>query len=169
MLRSSLSLLFCLLVSCDDGDLQIQTIDFDSAAIEFCESETTINSNFFFKLNTSEALILELQSGILKNEPSDGTIVSNVPGQSQVIYRTFDGDVSKNYFCDQLPPISPTVVEEINANGGEVFITTVQSENDTTLFEHTIELNDISLINSQGERVTNLNINDFGTITTRSE
>lgn len=169
MLRSSLSFLFCLLISCDDGDLQIQTIDFDSASIEFCESETTTSSTFFFKLNTSEALILELQSGLLQNEPSDGTIVSNVPDQSQVIYRTFDSDVSNSYFCDQLPPVSPIVLEEINANGGEVFITTVQSETDTTLYEHTIELNDISLINSQGERVTNLNINDFGTITTREE
>ncbi len=169
MLRSTLVFLIFLLVSCDDGDIQIQTIDFDSASIEFCESETDINSTFFFKLNPTEALVLELQSGLLKNESSDGTIVSSVPNQSQVIYRTFNGDVSKNYFCDQLPPITPTVLEEINADGGEVFITTVQSENDTTLYEHTIELNDISLVNSQGERVTNLNISDFGTITTSEE
>lgn len=162
-------MLCCLIFSCDDGDLQIEIIDFDSAGIEFCETATDTTSTFFFKLNPTEALILDLQSGILQNEASDGTLVSSVPGQSQVTYRTFSGDVNKNYFCDQLPPAEPSVVEEILAEGGEVFITTVQSLNDTTIYEHTIELNGISLVNSQGERITNLNIDDFGTITTQSE
>ncbi len=169
MQRSLLLLLSCLILSCDDGDLQIEIIDFDSASIDFCETTTDTSSTFFFKLNPTEALILDLQSGILQNEVSDSTIVSTVPGQSQVTYRTFDGDVSKNYFCDQLPPADPTVLEEILAEGGEVFVTTVQSVNDTTIYEHTIELNGISLVNSQGERITNLNIDNFGTITTQVE
>ncbi|MEN8789310.1 MAG: hypothetical protein ABF295_07315, partial [Flavobacteriaceae bacterium] len=74
MFRSSLLLFLLFLVSCDDGDLQIETIDFNSANIEFCESITDLSSTFFFKLNPNEALILELQSGILKNEVSDGAI-----------------------------------------------------------------------------------------------
>ena len=169
MQKGFLLLFFCLLLSCDDGDLQIEIIDFDDSTIDFCESETDINSTFFFKLNSTEALILDLQNGILQNEASEGTIVSNVPGQSQLTYRTFSGNINKNYFCDQLPPSDPVVLEEILAEGGEVFITTVQSVNDTTVFEHTIELNGISLVNSNGERITNLNIDDFGTITTQSE
>ena len=169
MKRSFVLLLFCLFLSCNDGDLQIEIIDFDNATIEFCETSVDINSTFFFKLNTAEALILDLQSGILQNEPSDSTIVSNVPGQSQVTYRTFSDDVNSNYFCDQIPPVTPVVVEEILAEGGEVLITTIQSENDTTIYEHTIQLSGISLVNSQGERITNLNIDDFGTITTQVE
>lgn len=169
MLRSSLLLLVCLFISCNDGDLQIETIDFNSASIDFCESSTDINSTFFFKLNPTESLILDLQSGVLQNEPSEGTIISNVPSQSQVTYRTFSDDVTKNYFCDQIPPATPIVLEEILAEGGEVLITTIQSENDTTIYEHTIELSGISLVNSKGERITNLNIDDFGTITTQEE
>ena len=169
MFRSYWALLLILFVCCNDGDLQIQTIDFNSATINFCESSTDINSTFFFKLNPSEALILNLQSGILMNAPSSGTISSLVPSQSEVIYRTFSGDVTKNYFCDQIPPVDPIVLEEIMGEGGEVLVTTVQSANDTTLYEHTIELSGITFVNSQGERVTNLNIDEFGTITTQAE
>ena len=169
MVRSYFALFFCLLISCDDGDLEIRTIDFDSASVEFCESITDVNSTFFFKLNPTEALILELQSGLLMNEPSDTTIVSNVPSQSQVTYRTFSGDVNSSYFCNQPPPVEPVVVEEIMASGGEVWINTVQSEVDTTIYEHTIELNEMTFINSRGERITNLNVDNFGTITTVQE
>ncbi len=159
--------LFGLLISCNDGDLQIETIDFDSASLQFCESEVTTASSIFFKLNTTEALILDLQNGVLKNEASGGQIISTVPGQSKITYRTFSDNVSKNYFCDEIPPPTPTVLEEIEAEGGEVFITTVQSESDTTQYEHTIEFSGISLVNSSGERITDLSINNFGMITTR--
>ncbi|MEX0289870.1 MAG: hypothetical protein AB3N14_12240 [Flavobacteriaceae bacterium] len=167
-MRVLLALLtFSLLISCDDGDLQIETIDFDSASLDFCETETTTSSTVFFKLNTTEALILELQSGVLKNEASDGQIESTVPGQSQITYRTFSDNVSRGYFCDEIPPTTPTVLEEISAQGGTVFITTVQNQTDTTMYDHTIEFSGISLINSKGERITDLSINDFGTISTQ--
>ena len=158
--------LVLLVISCDDGNIQIESIDFDSASLEYCESETTISSSVFFKLNTSEAIILELQSGVLKNESSDGTIISTVPGQSQITYRTFSDNISKGYFCDEIPPITPTVVEEILAAGGEVFITTVQNAADTTQYDHTIEFSGISLVRDNGERITDLTINNFGTIST---
>jgi hypothetical protein len=169
MFRSFLLLFLLFLVSCDDGDLQIETIDFNSADIDFCETITDLSSTFFFKLNPNEALILELQSGILKNEDSDGPIISSVPSQSQLTYRTFSDDVSKNYFCDQVPPATPVVIEEILAEGGEVLVTTIQSETDTTIYEHTLELNEITLINSKGERITNLSIDQYGTIITITE
>lgn len=155
-----------LLISCDDGDLQIATIDFDSASLEFCDTQTTTSSTVFFKLNATEALILDLQSGVLKNEVSDGTLSSSVPSQSQITYRTFSDNVAKGYFCDAIPPTTPTVVEEILAQGGEVLITTIQNETDTTQYDHTIELSGISLVRDNGERVTDLTISNFGTIST---
>lgn len=158
--------LLLLIISCNDGDLQIETIDFDSASLEFCDTETTTGSTVFFKLNTSEALILELQSGILKNEVSDGTITSTVPTQSQITYRTFSDNISKSYFCDEIPPTTPTVDEEILAEGGEVFITTVQNATDTTQYDHTIEFSGISLVRENGDRITDLTINNFGTVST---
>jgi len=155
-----------LIISCNDGDIQIETIDFDSASLEFCDTETTTGSTVFFKLNTSEALILELQSGVLKNEASEGTIISTVPGQSKITYRTFSDNIAKSYFCDEIPPTTPNVVEEILAEGGEVFITTTQNATDTTQYDHNIEFSGISLVRSNGDRITDLTINNFGSVST---
>jgi len=155
-----------LLVSCNDGDLQIETIDFDSVAISTCESTVTTSSTIFFKINSKEALILELQSGVLKNEVSDGIITSLVPSQSILTYRVFSDNVTSNYFCDAIPTTTPSVLEEIEAEDGEVLITTILSEGTTDTFEHTIQLSGITFITSTDQRITDLQINEFGTITT---
>jgi len=155
-----------LFYSCNDGDLQIETIDFDSVAISTCESTVTTSSTIFFKINSKEALILELQSGVLKNEVSDGAITSLVPSQSMLTYRVFSDNVTSNYFCDAIPTTTPSVIEEIEAENGEVLITTILSEGTTDTFEHTIQLSGITFITSTDQRITDLQINDFGTITT---
>ncbi|MGB5698461.1 hypothetical protein [Muriicola sp.] len=166
MKRTFLLLLSVILFACNDGDLQIASIDFDSVSIQTCESTITTSSTVFFKINGEEALILELQSGLLQNVASQDTIISAIPTQSSLIYRLFDGTVNTNYFCDAIPLTSPGVLEEIEATVGEVLISTIQNASDSTQFDHTIQLRNISLINEQGERVTNVTINDFGTITT---
>ena len=158
---------FLILFACSDGDLDIEVIDFDSTALQFCESQTTINSTVFFKINDTEALILELQTGLLQNQVTTDTIRSTIPSQSNLIYRFFDDGVSKNYFCDDIPPATPSVIEEILAEAGEVLITTMQSETDTTRYEHTLKLSGVTLVNEKGERITNTQIEDFGTITTQ--
>lgn len=155
--------IFMLLMCCSDGDLDIETIDFDSAAVEQCGTVST-TTRIFFKRNGDEALILNLQSGLLKNEATTETISSTVPGQSTLTYRIFNENISSSYFCADIPPATPLVSEEIAAEDGQVLITTVAV--DETTFEHTIQLQGISLVNAQGERITDLSINDFGTITT---
>jgi hypothetical protein len=166
MKRSFFLSLFVVLLACNDGDLQIESIDFDGVPIETCESTITTASTVFFKINDEEALILELQSGLLQNEVSQDTIVSTLPGQSNLIYRLFTGAVSNNYFCDAIPLTTPGVLEEIEAANGEVLISTSQNASDSTMFEHSILLRNVTLINEQGERITNISINEFGTITT---
>ena len=168
MNRFSGLLFLGLIFSCSDGDLQIETIDFDDATIQYCSSSPTVDTNIFFKINSDEALILDLQDGLLANEVSDGTLSSAVPGQSNVTYRIFSENITKSYFCGDFPPAEPKVMEEILAEGGEVLVTTVQSATDTTAYVHTIELSGISLVNEKGERITDLRINNFGTVTTKN-
>jgi hypothetical protein len=57
-------------------------------------------------------------------------------------------------------------VEEILATNGEIRISTIQNPSDSTQYQHTIELSNITLVNEQGERITDTSINDFGTVTT---
>ncbi len=163
-------LLFGLLaffITCDDGDLQIETLDFDSASIQNCTAVSVETANIFFKLNDKEALILELPSGALKNEVSTTEIEYAVSesGPAKITYRIFSDKVAKNYFCDEIPLTEPAVIDEIIAKGGTVLITTTVKEDNKT-FEHKIELSSISLVTSDDSRITNLQIDNFGTVTT---
>ena len=163
------SCFLALIISCNDGDLTIETIDFDSiTTIQTCESTVTTSSTVYFKINGTEALILELQSGVLKNEASAVTISSLIPSQSKITYRAFSDNVSSNYFCDAIPTTTPSVVEEIEATDGEVLVTTTMVTDGTnTTYEHNIQLSGITFITSTNQRITDLQINDFGTIITQ--
>lgn len=155
--------------SCDDGDLQIETINFDDSDIQFCDIAPTTGTTLFFKTVDKEALILTLKSGTLKNEASEGEIAYPISADTKITYRIFSDKVTKNYFCDIVPPKTPTVMEEIEAQSGSVLITTIAKvEGETTTYEHTIRLNEISLVNkTNDQRITDLRINNFGTITTK--
>ncbi|MEP5913323.1 MAG: hypothetical protein ABJ277_07610, partial [Flavobacteriaceae bacterium] len=153
--------------SCGDGDLQIETIDFDDISIQYCDDPVADSNNILFKINESEALILNLQSGALNNGVVGETITteSAVSSESTITYRIFSDDVSSDYFCTDIPLASPTVVEEVEAEDGTVFIETI-SDTDATNYVHTITLSGISFVNTTGERITNLTIDDFGEVTT---
>ena len=154
--------------SCSDGDLQIETIDFDSVSLQYCTNPVRNAKNLMFKINESEALILELQSGALNNGVIGDTIIteSTVPNQSQITYRVFSDGVDNDYFCGDIPTVEPTVVQEVVAEDGLVIIETMLAENDSTLFAHNISLSGISFVTGNGERITNLAINEFGEVTT---
>ncbi|WP_420602369.1 hypothetical protein [Flagellimonas sp.] len=161
------ALLMSVLLSCSDGDLQIETIDFDSVTAQSCGSLQADSGNVLFKLNEDEALILELESGILNKGKLDETVTSTsaVPSKSKLTYRFFSEKVTSNYFCDDIPPATPSVVDEIAAEDGTVTIET-KADADGTNYVHTIRLSDISFVRANGERITNLTINEFGEVTT---
>lgn len=159
--------LLILVLSCDDGDLQIETIDFDSTTIQNCETVSVETANVLFKLNASEALIVELPNGAITNEitsePTQYDVTSS--GTAKVTYRTFSDSVTNNYFCSEIPVTEPTVTEEIIAEDGEILITTVLNADGVT-YEHTLSLSGISFVTSNDTRITNLAIDNFGTVTT---
>lgn len=158
------SLLF---FGCDDGNLQIETVDFDSInQVQNCGSLSVTAANVLFKINGDEALILTLPSGLLKNEVTTEARASAVPGNSKISYRIFSENVAKAYFCDAPPALTPTVMEEIEAQGGSIFITTTQT--DSVTYTHNIQLSGISFVNKDGSRITDLQVNEFGIVTTKN-
>lgn len=151
--------------ACNDGDLQIETVDFDSIeTVQSCNDISATTENVLFKINGDEALILNLPSGLLKNEVSTTEIESIIPGNSQISYRIFSETVTSSYFCDSPPPLTPTVLEEIEAEAGSIFVTTT-TEDDIT-YTHNIQLSGITFLNENGSRITDLQVNEFGTVTT---
>lgn len=154
-----------LFFGCNDGDLQIETVDFDSIeTVQSCDTVSVSTENVLFKINGDEALIVTLPSGLLKNEVSTTELTSAVPGSSQISYRIFSETVTSTYFCDSPPPLTPTVLEEIEAEGGSIIITTTTE--DSITFTHTIQLSGITFLNENGSRITDLQVSEFGTVTT---
>jgi len=171
-IMSATFLLACF--ACSDGDLTIENIDFDDGTVEFCPlqfDQTDTERTLFFKIVEDEALILELQSGLLENAISAETITSNLESQSTLTYRLFSENVTDDYFCSDIPPSSPAVLEESVASAGTVNIVTtldtVTSSEKT--YAHTMDITDLTLVGGDNERITDEPGLDFGVYHTEVE
>ena len=161
------TLLFICCFSCDDGNLQIETIDFSTGVVNTCTTVDITAKAILFKLNGSESLILNLAANTLKNEAGTFDLAISTSTSSKLIYRIFSDKATTNYFCDEIPPTTPTVIDEIIASQGTVNITTTVDEAITPIaYTHTITLVDITFITSNNQRITDLTIKEFGSITT---
>ena len=77
-----------LFFGCNDGDLQIETVDFNTIdTVQNCDAVSVSTSNVLFKINGDEALIVTIPSGLLKNTVTTTDLESSIPGNSQVSYR----------------------------------------------------------------------------------
>lgn len=116
------------LVSCDDGDLIVTDFNFENRNLQWCGDNTTqvlfnINNDqvheaiaFRFELDTPEPRFFSTE---------EGQTAIPLTSDNQVIYRVFDAEVEESYFCNAVPPVSPSVVEEFRStSGGEMIITT---------------------------------------------
>ena len=150
-----IAFLFVFLLSCNDGDVTIQRIEFRGTEAYSCTGNIAI-----------DFLILSFNNGLLKNQ--EGTITGSIPTNCKLYYRIFDSAPSRTYFCTTPPASSPRVTSEIQAQGGSVEITTKatqDTQNNTTKYTHIIRIKDLLITNSDGERLIESNFN-FGTYQT---
>jgi hypothetical protein len=144
-------------IGCDDGDLEVDSLDFDPDSVQSCEGSTTL----LFNINADEAMILTLDASLIVNEataadtPRTGTIEA---GDFDVILRVFSETVSNTYFCAAVPQTSPSVITELFSKRGTIAISTTASDtnndavNDT--FEHEILFQNVVFDNDRnGERL----------------
>ena len=115
--------------SCDDGDVVVNNFDFEDSTLERCD-----NFEFVFFLINSEsneslAVSFSTTADILTEQ---GQVEVTLSGDDQVIYRRFNGDVTSDYFCNPIPPTSPTVSQELVSTTGVLTITTegIEADND---------------------------------------
>ncbi len=151
------------LQGCGDGDLQVESIDFDPVAIQFCSGNNTL----FFKTIDSEAIILILPESMIVNEvTNDEPRTSTIPAASRFFYRFFTDNVTANYFCGDIPPATPQVDNELEATAGTVSVTTTSetAENGTVTFTHSIKIEGLVLLNTNGERIISSSFT-FGEVT----
>ena len=112
-----------LLISCDDGDLIVTEFAFENQQLQHCGTEDTqvlynVNND---QINESIALIFSMTEEEFLN--IEAPVEITLGQDNQIIYRTFDSEVD-DYYCSQIPPASPKVLEEYRStSGGTVTIT----------------------------------------------
>lgn len=167
-MKKMLSILLCIFCfSCDDGDLQIESLDFSTGTIQTCNTVVVSQSSILFKINSDEALILSLAANVLKNEEGTVTVDMTSTSPSTIIYRLFSGTVTNTYFCSDIPPTSPTVLDEIVATTATITIaTTLNTTATLPTYTHLITITSITLETGNDQRITDIGEKIFGTITT---
>ncbi|CAM3596235.1 hypothetical protein [Zobellia roscoffensis] len=159
-----------LLSACDDGDLQIERVDFDTVSLASCGLEDDpLDTTFFFKIDGDEAFLLELEGGLLVNESStEGTLTSTLGGSSNLVYRLFSDDVSSDYFCSTIPVLEPTVINENTAEAGDIAVNTKVTavSKDVKTYSHTILISGLVLTNEQNESIIDSSTLTYGTFKT---
>ncbi len=129
-------LMLFLLSSCDDGDIIVTTFEFEDEAFTLCSDG---RSKLLYHINDDnvyESLTVQLNSPRLSPENNaltvdDQPVTIELTGENQIIYRTYDGPVPAGYFCGNVPPANPRVLQEYRSVGGRVIIRTIEVANRT--------------------------------------
>ena len=131
------------LFACNDGN-------FDVPAFEFSDTINSCGNYILYKTNNNktEVLVLTLNESNFKQEAGETTIP--ISGITKVSYRIFNEGISSDYFCQDIPPFSPTVLKELIADEGNVLITAseIVSDNVVSGYSYDINLNDLLLTNN---------------------
>lgn len=156
------------LQSCDDGDLQLETFNFDNETVQKCNTLLYVTSG-------SEIMILEIGSETDFNTlfaqeptPANQPILYTLKSSDKLLYRLYDGAVNSTLICSSVPPASPVVIDEYIANpGGQIQVTTnvLTDVNETSKSTKITYTHQIKLINCQfvnGENVLNYSEFLFG-------
>lgn len=133
-----------LLFSCNDGD-------FDTPEFEF---EDTVNSCGEYILyvtnsNGTETMVITLTNDELNT--TVGTEEYPVSSSRQIVYRLFDTGITSSYFCQEIPPTSPAVLDEMIAESATVNIITTEVFEDNVLTGYAYEISISDLIFIEGD------------------
>ena len=127
----ALFLLGFVINACDDGDLEVENIDFTEVTATKCSSKDVV-----YKIKDSEMLLIEIPAETFANDQTaEGTPISiPITGTVKVKYRQYNGNISADNICPTIPDANPSLQEEWNAIAGTIQITTtaIKSTNQTT-------------------------------------
>jgi len=104
-------LLVLFALSCDDGNFDVPEFNFSNESIDDC------GDLVLFKINSTESLVIEINEDNTNDsfftEIKANKVISLIEnGSNRVTYRTFDIAPTSNYFCQNIPPTTPTVINE---------------------------------------------------------
>lgn len=121
MKKVLLLLIMFLGFSCDDGDLDISSFEFEDE-VNLCGTKDYT----LYRLSTNEqreALIVTLtDQQIRKDEDIVLPVNVTLSGAYTVTYRLFDDQVTDDYFCASVPPVEPTVQKDWRGVSGTILV-----------------------------------------------
>ena len=155
----SLLIFVLLLNGCDDGDLTLETIDFEDAETKSCS-----DNDIIYKLKENEALLLEIPKTTFENEPTDpeSPIVIDIDNSTnRVVYRFYDGAVAEDNICNTIPPAKPYPIDQWIASSGKIEIATTTKTTPGTIdgstvitgYNHRIVFKNITFAKTNGTQV----------------
>jgi len=150
MKKYLLFLLTLSMLSCDDGNIDVPGFDFSNATINDC------GDLVLFKIDENESLIIELNEdntdgAFFTQERDNDSFSLTETGSQTITYRTFDAQPpTLGYFCENIPPTSPSIINEWKGSG-TLNVTTTMTEDD----EDTIEEDPNSSLDTDGDTFPN--------------
>ncbi|NDP26360.1 MAG: hypothetical protein GZ087_02875 [Flavobacterium sp.] len=155
----SLLVFVLLLNGCDDGNLTLETINFEDVATQSCST-----NNIIYKMKEREALLLELPKTIFINEPTvlgTPTTVEIDNSLNRVVYRFYNGTVVADNICNTIPPALPIVTDQWTATSGKIQIITttitapgsIAGSTKITGYNHNIAFSNITFAKTNGTQV----------------
>lgn len=163
------------LTGCDDGDVTVDNISFDTVTPAKCE-----NTNLLYKINGTDALLFDItdvnifNTAFANDETTAGTprIVTISETANKVIYRAYNGTLASSKFCGSVTDANPSVTEEWIATSGVAEIVTtpikvidaVSGVERITKYNHYIVFKNITFQKPNGEQTYDSFI--FGSIQT---
>jgi hypothetical protein len=149
-MRFFLTLLtFTLLLSCNDGDFETPSFNFEDVSIENC------GNLILYKINGSETLILELNENNFDNvffHTEKDNVSYNLT--DKIYYRTYEADVPSTLFCNQIPPSIPKLNREWIGSGTLIVKNEITENSDNTFtYIATFTINDMVLTNDNGNSI----------------
>lgn len=148
MKKIFLLLTVLLALSCDDGNLDIASFEFEEKINHCRESEITL---YKFSANSRrEILMLTLtDKEIRKDTIAVAPVQVTQSGKYTVTNRVFETEVTSSYFCAIIPPIEPKVIKNWAGVDGTILVKN-EAVFDTIgtsiiAWKHTIVLYDVVL------------------------
>lgn len=138
------------LFSCNDGDFDVPDFEFEDTVYGCWENRVL----FITSSLDTEAMVMTLIDEEL--DTIVGTESYAISSTREVAYRIFDDGIDDDYFCQAIPPTTPIVVTELNAETGTINITTskiLDENNIITAYNYVITLSDLLLVGNDGNEV----------------
>lgn len=157
-------LLFALMLNgCDDGDLTVDTIDFDDTSI-ISQTCDPLTNSLIYRIKSQESLLIQLPANLLVNDATvPGVPLSYDINNStyRVVYRAYNGTVATANICGSIPPTTPSVTEEWQATAGKIIINSVAATETNatdgstkiTGYRHNISFKNITFLKPTGPQV----------------